>query len=377
MIKKIRIRNFKCYGPRGADFNLGRVNFIYGDNSVGKSSFLQFLEMLVDNIDHNERYSRELFAKHLFRGQAAGESSGFVTAQIRVVTENTHIPEKRDLMFGPVQGAEGAGSYALTTDEGLLIGPGFWDGVLPKCGGEKRITHMLAPRSVKKDAFLESGVRSEMAGGLESLGFVNQVEMESNKNSAEYLNDIFKRLGIHYSCVLEGKEVSSTVIHDDDFGIDVEISAIGTGIAGLINLAFTLREWKGGILAIEEPETNVNEAQLGALTKVLIEESAKRPQGQLIVECHSELMIWKLAALVKQNVLRSVYRKTVTGVEADALSDGDLIQEGSLSIHVVSKLPSGSVSRPVSILAKGDIVWPEGFFPAKGEVLRELFGVQA
>ena len=48
MIKKIRIKNFKCYGPQGADFNLSKINFIFGDNSAGKSTFLQFLDKLYE-----------------------------------------------------------------------------------------------------------------------------------------------------------------------------------------------------------------------------------------------------------------------------------------------------------------------------------------
>ena len=46
MIKKVRIRNYKCYGDRPADFDLARINFIYGDNSVGKSTFLQCLSSI-------------------------------------------------------------------------------------------------------------------------------------------------------------------------------------------------------------------------------------------------------------------------------------------------------------------------------------------
>lgn len=44
MIKNARVKNFKCFGPEGVDFDLAKINFIFGDNSSGKSSLIQFLE---------------------------------------------------------------------------------------------------------------------------------------------------------------------------------------------------------------------------------------------------------------------------------------------------------------------------------------------
>ena len=46
MLKQLTIRNFKCYGKQGATFDLSRITFIYGNNSVGKSSFLEALGIL-------------------------------------------------------------------------------------------------------------------------------------------------------------------------------------------------------------------------------------------------------------------------------------------------------------------------------------------
>lgn len=356
MIKKIRIRNFKCYGPRGADFNLGRVNFIYGDNSVGKSSFLQFLEMLVDNIDHNERYSREVFSKYLFRGAATRENPGFITALIRVVSENTVAPVESVLRFGPVQGTEGTGSYALTADNAQTINQEFWDEVLPKGGGVERIKRVAALRVWGGDAVVPSGKSSGSA--LEQGSFANLVDMENEKGAVEYLNGIFSRLGIHYSCVRDDKgHVVPGKIHDDDFNIDVDMCDVGTGIAGLVRLAFDLHNWKGGILALEEPETNVNEMQLAALTHVLVEEALKRSHGVLVVECHSKLMVQKLAVLVKKGVISSC------------------VDDVGLKVMEVVKEASGSVVRPVPIGADGTIEWPGDFFPAEGGILRSMYGV--
>ena len=354
MIKKIRIRNFKCYGLRGADFNLGRVNFIYGDNSVGKSSFLQFLEMLVDNIDHQARYSREVFAKHLFRGAEADENPGFVTALIRVVTENTNVPVESVLKFEPVQGV---GAYALKRDGDGPLGAAFWDGILPEGGGRDRIKRIPALRVLVGGEGLPKSQQAT-SSSFEDVAFANLVDMESETDAVDYLNGIFARLGIHYSCVRDEKGCAVPGrIHDDDFNIDVDMCDVGTGIAGLARLAFDLHNWKGGILALEEPETNVNEMQLAALTRVLVEEALKRPRGVLVVECHSKLMVQKLAALVKEGVISS--RADDTG----------------LKVMEVVKESSGSIVRPVPIGDDGTIEWPGDFFPAEGRILRGVYGV--
>lgn len=361
MIKKIRIKNFKCYGPQGADFDLSKINFIYGDNSVGKSSFLQFLNMLVTGIDHEERYSRDDFNRHLFKGGigATANEAAFVTALIRAVTEGGNTQETVELKFGPVQEMEGPRSYALTARDGRVINAALWDMILPKGDGQDRIIHKVAPRNRQAFVFGETSDASKQKG-LGSQSFLNKVEMEmeSNKNSQAYLNDIFQRLGIHYSCVADATgEVSTAMIHDNDFNIDVPVTDVGTGIAGLMDLAFTLKNWRGGILALEEPEANVNELQIGALVRVLAEEAMKRPLGQLIVECHSKLMIMMLASLVHEGVLST-----------DETN-------GKLRIVNVTKESLGTKTDMASINPDGTITWPGDYFPAEGMILKTIYGI--
>lgn len=347
MLKKIRIRNFKCYGPHGADFNLAKINFIYGDNSVGKSSFLQFLELLFKGADVN-RYPKETFDRHLFKGVASDEA--FVSAQLRFVNERGEMPVERVLRFG-VAAPSGGGEkyYALSSSDGMRIDSAFWDAFLPKGGGQSRISHKVAQR-----AFKESEPSALSASGLMDARFLAQIELETNHAAADYLDDLLGRLGVPYSCVRNGDgRVDRAMIHDKEFDIDLSLQDVGTGIAGLMDLAFTLEKWKGGILALEEPETNVNEAQLAALVKVLVEESMNREDGTLIVECHSELMVLMLKSLLAKRVLTP----------------------GELSVSVVVKKPEGSQVIKIEFDEHGDILtpWPGGFFPAMTRILDDFY----
>ena len=189
------------------------------------------------------------------------------------------------------------------------------------------------------------------------MAIETQAHLSLDQNLEVYVNDLLKRLDIPYQCVVdENGKILSDKIRDKYFDIEVDIKDVGTGIDGLFRLAIQLSEWKGGILAIEEPETNVNENQLSALTKVLVEEALKRPEGQLIVECHSELVIWNLAVLMREGKIDIHGQK-----------------ESNLSICCVQKEPNGSKVLKAEISSQGEVTWPDFFFPAKGKTLDKLY----
>ena len=53
MLKRLRIENFKAW--READLKLGKVTGLFGTNSVGKSSLLQFLLLLKQTRNATDR----------------------------------------------------------------------------------------------------------------------------------------------------------------------------------------------------------------------------------------------------------------------------------------------------------------------------------
>ncbi len=52
MLKKLRIKNFKCWQDTG-EINLARMSLFFGGNSSGKSSIIQFLMMLKQTADED------------------------------------------------------------------------------------------------------------------------------------------------------------------------------------------------------------------------------------------------------------------------------------------------------------------------------------
>ena len=342
MIKKIRIKNFKCYGPRGADFNLSKINFIFGDNSAGKSTFLQFLKMVANQFDHVGTVSSKDIDKHLFKG-----TPGKVAALLRVSSD---ISGKSPDDVWEFRFSKGNNEYELVSQSnGRPISRQDFDAVLPIPEGVDHVTH-------KEARHIEVKPKNVL---------LNMVDVESNDETQNYLNGIFERLEIPYCCISNDNGVGEMAIRDLDFDIDVPLKDVGTGINGLVRLAFDLKEWQGGILELEEPETNVNEEHMAPLANVLVEEALKRKNGQLIVECHSKLMALQLAAMVRNGIL-TCRRITNAGAYDD--------DNAQLSVIEVIKSPNGSMARQIYISKDGEIDWPSGFFPAEGKLLQKMIG---
>lgn len=335
MIKKVRIKNFKCYGPQGADFNLSKINFIFGDNSAGKSTFLQFLDKIYAVCNLEGRCDGKILDEYLFKHQ-----EGAISAKLRVLTEESTVPMEDVWSFQ--KSDRGSDEYQLTDSKGNFVGLNQLSKVLP---AKKHIVHIVASRksAVNKFAGEESKL---MKFQKEAEEMIDSEDLACRRDG---LNDIFIRLGIPYSCVVEerdgGTSVSQGMIHDNDFDMNLARSEVGTGIDGLIELAMTLNVWEGGLLALEEPETNVNEAQLASLMNVLVAEAKKRTRGQLFVECHSELMFLEMRNILKHEIL----------------------SPDDISIIVVQKSANGSMATQIPLDRFGNILkpWPGGLFPER------------
>ena len=341
MIKKVRICNYKCYGPRGADFNLSKINFIFGDNSSGKSTFLQFLGKIYDICNLEGKCDGDIIDKHRYKNQKG--DAGVVSAKLRVFIDGADHPGEA------VWDLKKTDAYYVLQDStnGGFVGIDKLREVLSP-NGRKLFEHVIASR---KNA---TTPENEETTSLEKR-FAKLIDDVSLASEQDGVNSILERLGIPYSCVIEadGKSVSRVMIHDKDFDMNLLRSEVGTGIDGLFDLAMTLNAWEGGILAIEEPETNVNEEQLDSLMNVLVEEAMKRPDGQLFVECHSELMFLELRNLLKKGGLK--------------LDD--------VSIIVVQKSANGSVATQIPLDRFGNILspWPGGFFPKRVNITDEYY----
>ena len=361
MIKKMRIKNFKCYGPQGADFNLSRINFIFGDNSSGKSSFLKFVKLVSLSLGNGRlSFDKKFWADYLYRKQEDLR----ISAKLRVQDEGVVSDDGETISFSDTTaGAERVwdfvfdkddagdmnspcgGYYALKNEEGALVAKKEFTLAIP---GE--VSHMEASRP-------EVANRLSMDHFSDSFGVM--AELDLNADVEQKANDILKRLGLRYRFDKRKGELI-----DEDFGIVVNLTDLGAGIHELTKTALALASWNkinldkglsdvGGILELEEPETHLNEKQMAPLMQVLIEEAKKRPHGQMVIECHSELMFLELR---------------------NQLAHGKVKPE-DVSVNVVEKTPEGSRVTHIPLDDCGNILkpWPGGLFPERMRIADSYF----
>ncbi len=324
MLKQFTIRNFKCYGKQGATFDLSRITFIYGNNSVGKSSFLEALGIL----DKAQRNNSGL----VIRGD------GFKNGQIAAGDEwSLKCSDSAGNAYDWVLSCNRESQWILMdreTSERVL------EPLYNQC--IRSVDHVKAGDVKKKS---ESGFEALAAGlenGQDEDGILTQEEMV-------YINEMFKDLNVKYSCAVDG------TLTDLDFDMpNLNVDKVGAGIRGIYRHLKAIAKWKTGLLLLEEPEANVNEGQLQKLAQLLVNVALSKGENdanaQLVVECHSE------------HVMLEVMKMVASG----------RLQCGDVSIIYVVKEESGARPVKCNIDSKGTLdKWPAegGFFAARKRIL--------
>ena len=390
MIKRVQIKNFKCYGEPGVDFSLKRINFIFGDNSAGKSTFLQLIRMVLNGerkgIDDN-------FQALVFKGDTTKEIKMRITAMGMKDANEKDVKEKvgRVVDFGgpimedeicPVYdylkapGRDGVLEYKGWCSAYEFFETGKWGRIKRNIGCKfdgkddqdklcAELQYLWLPHVIHQEAARPNrlGVSVDK---LQSSLAKKEVELLSS-DTVEYVNRFFKALNVPYSAVEKGR------LRDDFLGVTASTGNVGAGIDGLYETALKLYEWRNykvetpvgytkdigcALLALEEPESHVNERQISPLMNFIFKEAMEVVNGQVVIECHSELMALKL-----KNFLRA-----------------GLITPNDLAVFYATKTETGTVIEEIPMDEKGNFrkKWPGGgFFTERTKIVDEFFRAKA
>lgn len=385
MIKRIQIKNFKCYGDPGVDFSLKRMNFIFGDNSAGKSTFLQLIRKVLNGEDQE---IDENFKDLVFKGDASREIKMRITAMgredmreadvvekcskvnddpeiVKLFGEAIHMDETCPIYdYSKTSERKGVFEYKGWCSASEFLQSGHWGRVhrnQPEdhdkmCSELKylwlpRVVHQAAARPVRMGVGVDKP-QSSLAKKEAAL---------LSSDIAEYVNRFFNALNVPYTAIDKGR------LRDDVFGVIASTENVGAGIDGLYETALKLYEWRNykaeapkgcvedpgcALLALEEPESHVNERQISPLMNFIFNEASDVVNGQIIIECHSELALLKV-----MNLLRT---------KATSITPDDV------QILYAEKRMTGTEILECHLDETGSIYdWPDeaGFFPERDRII--------
>lgn len=370
MIKRIQIKNFKCYGEPGIDLTLKRINFIFGDNSVGKSTFLQLLRLVCND---ETGVIKDDFGKYVFKGELLREIKMRVTTTLTNSSEG--VRQKTEIKTTELESVEEMPSLCYPVFEyrctsrnninvpldnfsclGVVSAVDFDAERRDKIQRSKKYTRNCLPYVIHVEAARPERFDLSQQKLLSSLDETLLLSSEA----INYVNRFFRELKLPYTCL------NRNTLRDEDFNITVSRKNIGAGIDSLYETALRLYEWthyegknplsdgssNGCLLALEEPETHVNERQIEALVEFLFSEAEEVSHGQLFIECHSDLVLLKALQVLQRKALR------ITSMD--------------VSVLYAQKTLDGTEMIECELDDAGNIFgWPdiEGFFPVRDRII--------
>jgi hypothetical protein len=155
----------------------------------------------------------------------------------------------------------------------------------------------------------------------------------------------------------EGRRLTIT---DRRNGNSLAPQDLGVGFSQLIPVIVAALHTTSGVVAIEEPESNIHPAFQVVLGDLFISQVKANPGMMFLVETHSEHLVLR--------IMRRM-RETYQGKQTGALA----VSPEVVSIFYVERVDDCTLVRPMPLNDLGELVkaWPGGFFE---EALREQFG---
>ncbi|OSM07688.1 hypothetical protein MAIT1_04543 [Magnetofaba australis IT-1] len=151
------------------------------------------------------------------------------------------------------------------------------------------------------------------------------------------------------------------LIRDQRRDVELFPQDVGVGISQVVPVLVAALHSQMGIVAIEEPESNIHPAFQVTLGDLFISQTREKPDLMFLVETHSEHLM-----------LRFLRRIRETGENELPPGAPSLTPEG-IAVYFVEPEEDGPRIHRIRIDRDGDFIdrWPRGFFQ---ERMKELYG---
>lgn len=331
MIKKLDIQNFKCFSGR-VSIELAPLTLIYGQNSAGKTTILQALQMLKYSMGPSRRahffplpgYENLQFDDFVHRGDT--------TKKIEIGIAVKH--DDASVFVWHAKGFDDAGDSKWKQVEKYLA-----DNLCDEIGPIRRLR---PPEGVKPTmADLEYGV----------------LQLQKKSDGLARLNNDLAALGIAYEVRCETIEsaremayVNLLPLQNGGEGGGVHPSMVGYGVSQIMPILVVCHYHEGKTITIQQPELHIHPAMQSELGSFLVDIAAKRKQNQLLVETHSEHILLRVQRLIRR---------------------GD-VDPKDVALLFVGEGPDGVEVRRIALRTDGSLSeWPDGFLADRAE---EVYG---
>ncbi len=150
-------------------------------------------------------------------------------------------------------------------------------------------------------------------------------------------------------------------IRDLRSGVSLFPQDLGVGISQVIPVIVAALHNKTGVVAVEEPESNIHPAFQVVLADLFLTQTKANPEVLFLVETHSEYLMLRC--------LRRIRETREGGIE-NGVPD---VWPDDIAVHFVEAGDDGPRIHRIRIEDNGEFLdpWPQGFFP---ERMKEIYG---
>ena len=366
MIKRIKIKNFKCFSD--IEFELGNVNLLAGSNGCGKSSLIHALLLLKQSVEQGTQLGDlYLYGKYVDLGTA--KEVLYEDAQEDEIIISIENDKADCLVFAPEYEAD---QYVLRAEKSDYSGisklerfnifsPSF------EYISAERITPKNIFSAISFDETLGKQGQNTISF-LEGQGLKIQVDSRLCVEGTEqryllyqvnaWLNLLFDGFKLNISTVTEADAVSLRYQEQGEKHMSTPHRAInvGFGITYVLPvLVSLLKAKKDDFIIIENPEAHLHPAAQSRMGEIILQ--AASVGAQIVLETHSDHILNGIRVGVRKGILN----------EPEKVKNFFFMRENiGIGYHVNVYAPE--------IDEDGNIdIWPDGFFDEWDKALTELF----
>lgn len=159
--------------------------------------------------------------------------------------------------------------------------------------------------------------------------------------------------------LLKLPEGRSLKIKDLRSGVSLFPQDLGVGISQVIPVIVATLRNQAGVVAIEEPESNIHPAFQLVLADLFMTQTKVNPQALFLVETHSEHLMLRCLRRIRE------------AAQSTNTNNGPYSSPEDVAVHFVQSTENGPRIHRIKIDDEGDFIedWPDGFFEERDEEL--------